>query len=76
MNIKLDFNKIITTLLLAMMTYIGHTVYELDKKSALLSYQLEQLNVVLQDLYETKMDKPNAVHRPPRFYLKSVVPSK
>jgi len=57
MNINIDTGKIITTLIIALLLYIGSTVRELELEQKLQAYKLEQVNYVLQDLYETKQIK-------------------
>jgi hypothetical protein len=54
MNVDIDANKILTTVLLAILMYVGNTVYSLDKEVALLNYKMEQNNQVLQMLSEDR----------------------
>ena len=57
MSVEIDTNKILTAVLLALVMYIGKTVYELDVEMELVKYQVEQSHTVLQDLYEIKKDR-------------------
>lgn len=59
MKINLDLNKIITTVILTIILYIGKTVHDLEINQKLIQYQMIQINKVLQDLYETKVDRLN-----------------
>jgi YbbR domain-containing protein len=57
MKIELDISKIITSIILAVVLYIGTTVYNLDKEQKLINYKIDQIHLVLQDLYERKIKK-------------------
>jgi hypothetical protein len=68
MQIEIDAVKmatgIATSITLALLVYIGSTVYQLDKHSELLEYKImilenkiDSYSSVAQDLYETKADK-------------------
>ncbi|MDB4681397.1 hypothetical protein OAE88_00655 [bacterium] len=57
MKIDLDASKILTAVILALVLYIGKTVYQLDVDMNLVKYQVSQQNVVLQDIYDNKKDK-------------------
>ncbi len=57
MNIKIDVNKIITAVILAIILYIGSTVHDLEINQRLIQYQMTQTNKILQDLYDTKKNK-------------------
>jgi len=57
MNIKIDFNKIIMSIIMAGIMYMGRTVYAMDKEQQLINYKIDQIHIVLQDLYEIKAKK-------------------
>jgi hypothetical protein len=57
MNIKIDITNIITSILIALIIYIGTTTYNMDKEQQLINYKIDQIHVVLQDLYEVKAKK-------------------
>jgi len=57
MNINIDFSKIITSILLAIILYMGTTIHTMDKEQDLINYKIDQIHVVLQDLYEIKAKK-------------------
>lgn len=57
MNITIDANKILTAIILALIMYIGKTVYTLDRDMGIVKYQVDQMNYVFQDIYELKADK-------------------
>jgi len=57
MKFEIDFTKIITSLILAALLYIGSTVHELDKEQKLINYKITQIHSVLQNLYEVKAKK-------------------
>jgi len=57
MNIQLDTNKIVHTIAMALILYIGTTVYNLDKSNTLQEYKIEQIHLVLQNIVENKKDK-------------------
>ena len=57
MKLEIDANKILTAIILALVMYIGKTVYMLDKDMALVQYKLIEQNRVLQDIYDNKRDK-------------------
>lgn len=57
MSVDIDASKILTAVILALVMYIGQTVYELDVEMELVKYQLQEANRVLQDIYETKANK-------------------
>jgi len=57
MEVKLNINNILTTIIIALVLYIGQTVYELDKEMILVNYKMEQIHTVLQDISENKKDK-------------------
>lgn len=48
----IDLNKVLTSVVTAVVLYIGATVYQLDKDVALIKYQMNQNNSVLQMLSE------------------------
>jgi len=57
-------NSIFTAIIVGMLTYIGATVYKLDKwsvetqyKTKAMSEKITATNLVLQDIYETKGTK-------------------
>ena len=45
---------IISGLIISIFTYFGHTIYTLDKHYGLIEYKLDQVNRVLQDLYDQR----------------------
>ena len=49
---SIDVGKILTAVLTAVILYMGAAVYEMDKERDLMKYQLNQINYVLQDIYE------------------------
>ncbi len=51
---EIDFNKILTSVILAILMYMGSTVYEMDKEQKLINYKIDQIHMVLQNLYEIK----------------------
>jgi cell division protein FtsL len=57
MNIKIDITNIITSILIALIIYIGTTTYNMDKEQQLINYKIDQIHAVLQDLYEVKAKK-------------------
>jgi len=57
MKIEFDLGKIITSILLAIILYMGNTIYELDKEQKLINYKIDMIHEVLQDLYEIKAKK-------------------
>ena len=57
MSVEVDANKILTSIILALIIYIGKTVYQLDKDMSIVKYQVDQMNYVFQDIYELKADK-------------------
>ncbi len=61
MTIDVDITKILisvgTSIIIAIIMYIGTTVHHLDKNHAIMDYKIEQINSVLQDLYEEKKDR-------------------
>jgi hypothetical protein len=54
MKIEFDLGKIITSILLAIILYMGNTIYELDKEQKLINYNIDMIHEVLKDLYEIK----------------------
>jgi len=57
MKLEIDFSKIITSIILAAIMYMGSTVYEMDKEQSLINYKIDQIHAVLQNLYEIKAKK-------------------
>jgi len=57
MKIEFDLGKIITSILLAIILYMGNTIYKLDKEQKLINYKIDMIHEVLQDLYEIKAKK-------------------
>jgi len=57
MKIDIDFNKILTSIILAGLMYLGTTIYRIDKEQSLINYKIEQIHIILQDLYEIKVRK-------------------
>jgi len=54
MKLEIDFNKILTSIILAILMYMGSTIYEMDKEQKLINYKIDQIHMVLQNLYEIK----------------------
>jgi len=55
-KIELNMTNILTSIVIAVIMWMGSTLYRLDKEVTLLNYQLEQVYPLLQDLYESKKD--------------------
>ena len=56
-NIKEMLTKVLTSISVALLMYIGHTVYNLDKRTSLEEYRMDTMNGVIQDIYETKLNE-------------------
>lgn len=60
-ELDLDFGDIVTKVVggvaIALLLYIGQTVHRLDKRSDIVDYRMEQMNKVVQDLYDTKKNR-------------------
>jgi hypothetical protein len=52
MKIEVNLATVMSALLIAVLSWAGATLYNLDKKVALLEYQAQQTNTVLQMLSE------------------------
>jgi hypothetical protein len=50
----IDISKIITSLIVAGVSWLVYTTVETKEHIKLIEYKLEQNNKILQDLYETK----------------------
>ncbi len=61
MILDIDVTKVVISIAsavaIAIIMYIGSTVHNLDRNSALIEYKIEQINIVLQDIYDEKKDK-------------------
>ena len=56
-NIKDYLKEIITSLIVAAISWMVYTEVQHEKQIALIQYQLDQNNKVLQDIYDTLKDK-------------------
>lgn len=57
MKVELNLTNVLTAVVTALCIWIGSTLYNLDKKVALMEYQMIQSNAVLQTLSEEKENK-------------------
>ncbi len=56
-NINELIKKIIISLIISGISWLVYTTVELKSELKLINYKLDTLNVVFQDIYETKKDK-------------------
>jgi hypothetical protein len=52
MNINININTILTTLLTSVIIYLAATLHDLEIDNALMNYKIEQLYPVLQEFSE------------------------